>query len=60
MYTADRDARRLLGFIEWMRTACFGSDDVGLSYGPYKEVVAIKLLKTYTNNEPQDPHGYKK
>ena len=27
--------------------------------GPYKQVVAIKSLNTYTNNEPQDPHGYK-
>ena len=25
----------------------------------YKQVVAIKSLNTYTNNKPQDPHGYK-
>ena len=43
-----------------MRTVCFGGDDGGLSYGPYKQVVAMKLLNIYTNNEPQDPHGYKK
>ena len=42
-----------------MRTVCFGGDDGGLSYGPYKQVIAIKSLNTYTNNEPQDPHGYK-
>ena len=42
-----------------MRTICFGSDDSGLSYRPYKQVVAIKSLSTYTNNDPQDPHGYK-
>ena len=42
-----------------MHTVCFGGDDGGLSNGPYKQVVAIKLLNTYTNNEPQDPHGYK-
>ena len=42
-----------------MRTICFGGDDGGLSYRPYKKVVAIKLLNTYTNNEPQDSHGYK-
>ena len=42
-----------------MRTICFGGDDGGLSYGPYKQVVAIKSLNTYTNNDLQDPHGFK-
>ena len=58
-YTEDRDARRLLAFTERMRTICFGGDDGGLSYGPYKKVVAIKLLNTYTSNNSQDPHSYK-
>ena len=58
-YTADCNAGRLLTFIEQMRTVCFGGDDGSLSYGPYKQVVEIKSLNTYTNNEPQDPHGYK-
>ena len=35
------------------RTVCFGGDDVGLSYRPYKQVVAIKSLNTYT------PHCFK-
>ena len=48
----------LVVFIEQMFTVCFDGDDSGLSYGPYKQVVAIKLLNTYTNNEPQNPHGY--
>ena len=42
-----------------MRTVCFGGNASGLSYGPYTQVVAIKTLNTYTNNEPQDSHGYK-
>ena len=42
-----------------MCTVCFDGDDGGLSYGPYKQVVAIKSLHTYTNNELQDPHGFK-
>ena len=58
-YTADRDAGILLAFIERMRTVCFGGDTGGLSYGPYKQVVAIKSLNTYTNNGPQAPHGFK-
>ena len=42
-----------------MRTVCFGGDDGGLSYWPYRQVVAIKSLNTYINNNPQDSHGYK-
>ena len=42
-----------------MRTVCFGGDDGGLSYGPYKQVVAIKSMNNYTNNESYDPHGSK-
>ena len=42
-----------------MRTVCFGGDVGGLPYGPYKQVVVIKLLNSYTNNKPQDPHGFK-
>ena len=58
-YTADRNAGRLLAFVEQMRTVCFGSDDGVLSFRPYKQVIAIKLLNTYTNNKPQDLHDYK-
>ena len=42
-----------------MRTVCFGGGNGGLSYELYKQVVSIKLLNTYTNNDPQDPHGFK-
>ena len=35
-YTANRQAGRLSSFIERMRTVCFGGDNGGLSYGPYK------------------------
>ena len=42
-----------------MRTVFFGSDNGGLSYGPYKKVVAIKSMNNYSNNEPHDPHGFK-
>ena len=31
----------------------------GQSYAPYKQAVAIKLLNTFTNNDPQDPHCFK-
>ena len=58
-YAADHQVGRLSAFIEKMCTVCFGGDDGGLSYGPYKQVVAIKSLNTYINNEPQDPQGFK-
>ena len=38
----------------------FGSDDGGLSCGPYKQVVAGKSMHNYTNNEPYDPHDFNK
>ena len=58
-YTEDHNAGRLLAFIERMRSICFGGDSGGLSYGPNIRVVAIKSLNTYTNNNPNDPHGFK-
>ena len=42
-----------------MRTVGFGGDNGDLSYGPYKQVVAIKSLNIYTNIDRQDPHGLK-
>ena len=58
-YAADCQVKRLIVFIKRLRTVYFGSDDGGLSYGPYKQVIAIKLMNNYTNNEPHDPHGFK-
>ena len=58
-YTEDRDEGRLLPFIERLRSICFGSDDGSLPYAPYKQVVAIKSLNTYINNDPNVPRGFK-
>ena len=58
-YTEDRNEGRLLAFIEQLRSICFGGNNSSLSYAPYKQVVAIKSLNTYTNNDPNDPHGFK-
>ena len=38
---------------------CFGSNDGGLSFGPYKQVLAAKSMNNYSNNKPRDPHGLK-
>ena len=56
-YTADRRAGKLIDFLKQLRIV--GSDGGGLSYGPYKQVVAVKSINNYTNNEPYDPHGFK-
>ena len=48
---ADRQAGRFSAFIKQMRTVCFGGDEGGLLYRPYKQIVAIKLLNIYIINE---------
>ena len=58
-YTDDRDEGRLLAFIERLRAICIGGEDGGLSYPSYKQVITIKSLNTYTNNDTNDPNGFK-
>ena len=58
-YVADCQAGNLIEFLKRLHTVCFGDDDSGLSYGPYKQVVAVKSRNNYTNNESYDPHGFK-
>ena len=55
----DRQAGRLIEFLKRLRTVCVGSNDGGLSYAPYKQVVAVKSLNNFSNNKPHDPHGFK-
>ena len=40
-------------------TVCYGSDDGGLSFKPYKNVVVVKSLNNFSNEKPNDPHGFK-
>ena len=55
----DLQAGSLIAFIKRLHTVCFGSDDGGLLYEPYKQVVAVKSMNNYTNNKSNDPHGFK-
>ena len=48
-YTEDRDEGMLLVFIERLCPICFGGNNGGLTFPPYKQVVVIKSLNTYTN-----------
>ena len=58
-YEQDRKDGNLVNFLERLRTVCYGSDDGGLSFKPYKIVVAVKSLNNFSNAKPNDPHGFK-
>ena len=58
-YTNDWNGGRLLVFVDRMRAICFGGDDGGLSFPPNKQVVVVKSLNTYTNNDTYDPNDFK-
>ena len=59
-YEADRDTGNLINFLTRLRTVCYKSDDSGLSYKPYKMVVAGKSLHNFSNLKPNDSHAFKK
>ena len=50
---------KLINFLKILRTVCYGSDDGGLSFKPYKNVVVVKSLNNFSNAKPNNPHGYK-
>ena len=49
----------LISFLTLVQKDWYGSKDRGLSFKPYKNVVAVKLLNNFTNANPSDPHGFK-
>ena len=51
--------RELINFLEIIQTVCYGSDDGGLSFKPYKNVVVVKSFNNFSNAKPNDPHGFK-
>ena len=59
-YNADRQAGNFIKFLKRVRTVCFRSDNGGLSFGPYTQVIAVKSTNNYSNNKPHDPHVFKK
>ena len=58
-YNADFQAGNLIEFPKQVHNTCFGSKDGGLSFIPYKQVVAAKLMNNYSNNKLHDSHGFK-
>ena len=58
-YNADNQLGNLVEFLNQVHNVCFGSNNVGLSFGSYKQVVAAKSMNNYSNNKPHDPRGFK-
>ena len=46
-------------FLKQIRTVCFISNDGGLSFDPYKQVISSKSMNNSSNNKPHDPNGFK-
>ena len=49
----------LINFLAILQTVCYRSDNRGLSFKPYKNVVVVNSLKNFSNAKPNDPHGFK-
>jgi len=59
-YAQARKDGDIVTFLESLRDICNGSDDGGLSYQPFKAVVAMKGVCNFTNPDVSNPHLYKK
>ena len=49
----------LINFLAILQTVCYGSNDGGSSFKPYKNVVVAKSLNNSSNAKPNDPHRFK-
>ena len=58
-YEVDRQDRNITKFLKQVRTVCFGNIKDGLSFRPYKQAIAVKLMKNYSNNKLHDLHDFK-
>ena len=59
-YAKARKDGNIVAFLQLLRDICNGSDDGGLSYHPFKAVVALKSLCNFTNPDLGNPHLFKK
>ena len=58
-YEVNCNKRNLVNFLNRLELTCYESNDNGLSYKPYKVVVAVNSLYSSTNLRADDPHGFK-
>ena len=49
----------LIRFLAILRIVCYESDNGGLAFKPYKNVVVVKSLNNFSEAKPNDLHGFK-
>lgn len=49
----------VLNILSKLRTICYGDDDGGLSFKPYKAALAVKTLNNFMNKKLHDQHAFK-
>ena len=59
-YNMDCQEGNLIKFLREVHTVYFGCNNRGLSFGAYKQVVAVKLMNNYSNSKTHDPMVSKK
>lgn len=59
-YAKHRKDGNIVGFLGSLRDICNGSDDGGLSYHPFKAMVAIKSLNLFSSQDVSNIHYFKK
>ena len=55
----DSQDENIIEFLKRVHTVCFGRDNRGSSFGPYKQVVLVKSLNNFSNNKTHDSNGFK-
>ena len=55
----DCQTRNIINFLKKICLVCFESDNGGLSFKLYKQVVSVKSLYNFSNNNPNDPYSFK-
>ena len=59
MCEVDCNKENFINFLNRLKVVCYKIDDSGLSYKPYKVVVAVKSLHNFTNQQADDPQWFK-
>ena len=58
-YKTNCENGELINFLTILQIVCYGSNNGGLSFKLYKNVVVVKSLNNFSNAKPNDPHGFK-
>ena len=58
-YATISEKRDIVAFLKLLHSICNGSDNGGLSFKPFKAIVAVKILNNVTTYDPTNVHYYK-